>query len=307
MNTNQKAIELLEKNEYEEALELFKKAVEESRDVQSLTNLAWIYSYEEEDDEKALELVKEAVDMNPTSPIPYLLLGELYLKAEKWQEALHTLTQSVAVEPSIAAYNNLGVASYHLGKLEDASQCFLKGAVGSDYSSLSHVQCLMELGKKEEAKEKLDSFSEEDDEFVGEIEVADLYLELDCIEEAIPWYQKGWERYYKQPNWINRYVYALHKVNRGDEAEAIVEEAIADKNREIEDTLKMELDEYWSEVDMEEHVKQLLQERKEYEEIIKRILSGYIPPVDEFKTSLYTGCYLFGCKRHNHPEYNEEK
>lgn len=47
LNTNKKAIELLESNEYEEALNLFQMAVDECRNVQSLNNLAWIYRYEE--------------------------------------------------------------------------------------------------------------------------------------------------------------------------------------------------------------------------------------------------------------------
>lgn len=305
MNTNQKAIELLEKNEYEEALELFQKAVDESRDVQSLTNLAWIYSYEEEDDEKAFELIKEAVNMNPTSYFPYNLLGELYLKAEKWQEALNTLIQSIAIEPSISAYKNIGVAYYHLGKLDDASEYFLKGAIDSDYSMFSYVKCMIELGKKVEAKDTLDKFSEEDDDFVGEIEVADLYLEIDCFEEAIFWFNKGWDKYYIQPNWVNRYVYALFKAGLTEETHTIVRQAITQKTEEIEDTLKDECDEHWTETDKEEHVNRLINERKEYEQIIAKVYSGYIPLM-EFNTSMYTGCYLFGCQRHDHPEYNDK-
>ena len=57
MNTNQKAIEMFEQNEYEEAMELFQQAVLESRNVQSLNNLAWMYLYEEDDDDKAIELI----------------------------------------------------------------------------------------------------------------------------------------------------------------------------------------------------------------------------------------------------------
>lgn len=80
MNTNQRAIELFEENDYEEAMKLFHQAVKESRDIQSLHNLAWMHSYEEEDDEKALGLIKEVMDMNPSSYFPYNLLGEIYLR-----------------------------------------------------------------------------------------------------------------------------------------------------------------------------------------------------------------------------------
>lgn len=80
MNTNQKALELFEQNEYEKALELFRHAAKESRNIQSLNNLAWMYSYEVEDDNKALVLVKEVIQMQPLSYFPYSLLGEIYLR-----------------------------------------------------------------------------------------------------------------------------------------------------------------------------------------------------------------------------------
>lgn len=79
MSTNQKALELFEQNEYEKALKLFRQAVEESRNIQSLNNLAWMYSYEEEDDQKALKLLKEVIEMKPASYFPYNLLGKLTL------------------------------------------------------------------------------------------------------------------------------------------------------------------------------------------------------------------------------------
>jgi len=79
LNINEKAIEMFEQNNYEEAMELFHRAVHESRDVQSLNNLAWMYSYEEENDEKALELIREVVKLNPSSYFPYKhLRGNLY-------------------------------------------------------------------------------------------------------------------------------------------------------------------------------------------------------------------------------------
>ena len=80
MNSNEKAIEMFEQNKYEEAMELFHRAVHESRDVQSLNNLAWMYFYEEENDEKALELIGEVVKLNPSSYFPYNILGDIYMK-----------------------------------------------------------------------------------------------------------------------------------------------------------------------------------------------------------------------------------
>ncbi len=43
--------------------------------------------YEEENDDKALELIREVVKLNPSSYFPYNILGDIYMKQEKWTEA----------------------------------------------------------------------------------------------------------------------------------------------------------------------------------------------------------------------------
>lgn len=146
MNTNQKAIELLESNKYENALKLFQKAVEESREVQSLTNLAWMYCYEEQEYIKAMDLLEEVLTMNPLSYFPYNLLGEIYVRRENWPSAKDVLINSISIYPTKAAYNNLAVVYYHLENYELASQNFLMASENSDYAMYSHVKCLIELG-----------------------------------------------------------------------------------------------------------------------------------------------------------------
>ncbi|KOS62997.1 hypothetical protein FJQ98_08010 [Lysinibacillus agricola] len=304
MNINQKAIELLEKNEYEDALKLFQKAVDESRTVQSLTNLAWIYCYEEYKDTIAEVLLEEVINMKPSSYFPYNLLGEIYIRQKKWEYAKEILVTSISIHPTKTAYNNLAVANYHLGNLEDASKYFLFASENSDYAMYCHVKCLIELGKLNEAKIKVDKFSKDDDEFVGEVDVANLYVELGFYKEAIEWFVKGWDIYWKQPNWISRYVYALLKLNNSTHAHDILNEVIKQKIEEIKEAYEEECDEDWSEIDKQANIKECLDEKKEYERMFERISSGYIP-TREFDPSIQTACYLFGCTRHNHAEYQE--
>ncbi|MCP3764970.1 tetratricopeptide repeat protein [Domibacillus sp. A3M-37] len=304
MNTNQKAIDALENYEYEAALALFQRAVKESRTVQSLHNLAWMYNYEEEDIEKALELAEEVVRMNPTSHFPYNLLGEIYLKQKKWQPALAVLQKSISIQPSNEAYHHAAIVMYHLGYIEEASALFLKVAGDSDYLMYTHIKCLIECGRKEEAYLKLKAFSKEADEFVGEVDMADFFVEMDCFKEAINWFEKGCSSYSKGPYWISRFVYALFKVGNIDRAHEVLTEAIHQQNKEIKNELEEECEENWTEKDKEASIENLMEERKEYETIMDRISSGYIPSL-EFEMAMTGGCYLFGCKRHNHPEYKE--
>lgn len=298
------AIELLEENKYEESFKLFQEALKKSRDIQSLTNLAWIYCYEEYDDSKAICLLEEAVNMNPTSHFPYNLLGEVYLRFDKWEKAKDILEKSITIHPTKIAFNNLGVAYFHLGHLKEASNYFLLGSEPSDWAMYSHIKCLIELGNIKEAKIKLDTFSEKDDEFVGEVDLADMYVELDCHVEAVQWFEKGWEVYAKDPNWIRRYVYSLVNLNNPTRAQKLLNKTINEKSQEIKDMYEEECDEDWTESDKQERIKELLDEKKEYEQIYDRVLEGFIPKM-KFDTSIKTACYLFGCRRHNHPEYQK--
>lgn len=304
LNTNQKAIEMFEKNEYEEAMELFQQAVYESRDVQSLNNLAWMYFYEEENDEKALELIKETVKLNPSSYFPYNILGDIYIKQEKWKEAKDALQKSISIQPSNEAYHNLAVAHYNLGELEEASELFLRVAGDSDNIMYNHVKCLIDLGRTTEAKEKLDMFNEKSDNFIGEISVADLYVELNCYKEAIQWFEQGYKEYWKSSNWIGRFVYALFKMNHFSRINEVIREAIDQKEAEIEDVKKEEVEENWTEHDKKELIEEYIEENNYYKKMIERIESGYVPQLD-FETYSIGACYLFGCKRHNHLEYQK--
>ncbi|MGG1140951.1 tetratricopeptide repeat protein [Bacillus mycoides] len=304
MNINEKAIEMFEQNEYEEAMELFQQAVHESRGVQSLNNFAWMYFYEEENDGKALELIKEAVKLNPSSYFPYNILGEIYMKQEKWEEAKEALQKSISIQPSDEAYHNVAVAHYNLGELEKASEFFLRVAGDSDIIMYNYVKCLIDLGRKTEAKEKLDAFNRKSDDFVGEINVADLYVELNCYKEAIEWFEKGYKEYWKSPNWIGRFVYALYKANNFSRINEVIRESIEAKTAEIEDVQNEEVEENWTEKDKEELIEEYTEENNCYKKMIERIKSGYVPGL-EFETDYIGACYLFGCKRHNHFEYEK--
>lgn len=292
-------------NQYEEALQAFQLAVQESRDVQSLNNLAWMYYHEESNSEIAEELLTEALLMNPQSYFPYNLLGEIYVERNEWKKAVETLLKGVAITSTIEANNNLAVAYYHLGELKLASRFFRKGSkTNSDYASIGHTRCLIKLGKNEEAKNALEMFDEEDDEFVGSVEVAESYFELKDYATAELWYEKGWNEYYKQPIWVEGYIYALVKNNKAGIAEQRLQLAIEEKQAEIGDSKQDECNESWTESDKEWIIQRLTDELQQYQSLLERIESGYIPST-KFTTSLSTRCYLFGCMRHQHSEYGK--
>ncbi|MGK7377598.1 tetratricopeptide repeat protein [Planococcus sp. 1R117A] len=302
MNINQQAIEAYESYEYEKALSLFQEAVREFRDVQSLNNLACFLWAEEEDDEQALVLLEETIELRPASHFPYSLIGEIYTKQGQWSKAKEALLKALAIEPTKAIYQNLAVASFQLGNIEDAAGCFLLASEESDTSLYSHVKCLIELGEKAEAIKVLDTFSEEDEEFVGEVEVADLYLEAGHYELAVKWFEKGWDSYHREPNWIKRYVYALFKLERLQDALEIIKQAIALNAVDLDEITDQEVDENWTIADKQEVIEEHLQQQKAYRETWNLLLSGHVPEM-EFEPYYQSACYFFGCTRHHHEEY----
>ena len=304
LNTNQKAIELFEQNDYKEALSLFQKALSESRNIQSLNNLAWMYSYEEENDLKALELIEEAIAMNPNSYFPYNFLGEIYLRQKKWKQASEALLKSIAIQSSNEAYHNLAVAKYHLGDITEAANFFLQVAGDSDDVMFSHVKCLIDLGMKREAQAKLEAFNQAADDYVGEIAVADLHVEMECFEKAIFWFEKAWKESWKDPYWVSRFIYYLYNVKKSNRINEVVHEAIQQKDEEIKNAHEEECDENWTEDDKEGYIQRLLAEKNYYKNIVEQISCEQIPSI-EFEPLITGACYLFGCKRHNHCEYEE--
>ncbi|TKI90951.1 hypothetical protein FC699_23040, partial [Bacillus wiedmannii] len=208
------------------------------------------------------------------------------------------------IQPSDEAYHNVAVAHYNLGELEEASEFFLRVAGDSDYIMYSYVKCLIDLGRTTEAKEKLDAFNRKSDNFLGEINVADLYVELHCYKEAIEWFEKGYKECWKSPNWISRFVYALYKANNYSRMNEVIRESIEAKTEEIEDVQNEEVEENWTEKDKKELIEEYTEENNCYKKMIERIESGYVPGL-EFETYHLGACYLFGCKRHNHLEYEK--
>lgn len=305
MNLNQKAIELFEEKGYIEALHVFREAVRVSRDVQSLNNLGWILMHEKRDYPAALEILQEAVAMKPDSHFPYSVLGEVCLHLMKWEEARDALEKAMALQSTKTDYHNLGVAHYHLGNKEEAAQFFLLESEPSDGSLYCHIKCLIELGRMEQAKQLLGTFSEQDEDFAGEVDVADLYLELGCYHEAIHWFEKGWDLYGKEPSWVSRFAYCLVKVGKHDRGREILEEVIQERTERLEEVLH-EADERWDEENRQWYIADLTSDKQAMEKILTNFPPGQLPPM-EFLTTIKSDCCLFGCGRHGHPEYHSKE
>ncbi|WKA53215.1 tetratricopeptide repeat protein [Planococcus shixiaomingii] len=294
MSSDQKALEAFKIEEYKVYLKEFKKAAMTARTVQSLTNLAWIYSYQGEDDRTAMSLLEEVIAMNPDSHFPYSLLGEIYVRKKEWKPAQDTLLQALAIHPTKAAYNNLAVAQVQLGNLKEAANNFLLAEEGFDWSMYGHIKILIDVGNLEEAESKLDLYSEKDHDLVGFVDLADLYVEIGSYAKAIAWFEKDWDNLIaKDPTWVNRYIYALYKTNNLSCMQEIIEEVSTQLDLEMKEAWKEEIHEEWSELEKNEYIQALRKEKEEYEQAFLSILDDKCPAL-AFDYPIKGACYLFG-------------
>lgn len=304
MSQNTKAIKFYENNELDKAWEIFKQEIRNNRGVQSLNNFAWMLYREEENTQAAIPLLKEVIASTPSSHFPYNLLGEIYITIADWDSAIPILIKAIELEPTLEAYNNLGVAYYHKDEKSKALQCFFHASKPSEYTMYSYVKCLADLERYEEAESILDTFSDKEGDFVGAVDLADLYAEINANHKANFWFEKGWASYWKEPNWVSRYTYCLIQTGEREKARRVLDNLIKDKQIELQESYEEECDETWTEEDKKEDMEEIQMHIKLYEQMLEQAINGIKEPM-EYAPQVEKACYLFGCERHGHPEYND--
>jgi len=316
---NRLAIAKMETQGCEKALEVFKKAAESCPTVQSLNNLGYFYLYEGEPNDdgsfscassKAIDVLEQATSLNPTSEYPFSLLGKAYLVAKRDKEAEEVLIKAVSLAPDQANQNNLGIALYRQGRIEEAAYWFSKAQLSSSSGDISfkpHLNygvCLAQLGRTIDA-EKIADFLITNDEAKDDIDLLDVSqiyyetLKYSKVVELFDNYQYSWSF-----DWAIIYLFCLTQCQRKSQAETLLKEAIHNNLLEIEE-IKVDDDDEWTEQERMDRIKDLALEIDKYREEYSKIVAGDRPPVN-FQPYEVSKCYLFGCYRHNNPEYEGE-
>lgn len=304
LSENRKAIMLFEQNEYDKALALFKRLADETPSVQSLNNFAWMLLREEEDRAQAQKLLQQVLALKPQSPFPFMMLGEIALHNEQYEQAKSYLQQALTFEGTEAATYNLAIAHFHLGEYELAAQHFARCTGDSGLTQLHEVVAWIHVGEHKKAKQMLAGWNEEADDYTGAIEIADVYIELGCYEQAREQFEKEWGKYVTSTYIVSRFAYTYWQLHQLDACQSIIQRAIAQTNEEITDNQHAELDEHWTAKDRDEHIAELMEQQQTLEALMDKLQNGYVPA---FEYELYPmgGCQLFGCTQHGNLEYEE--
>ena len=302
ISENMKAIMLFEQNEYDEAFVLFKKLAEEVPSIQSINNFAWIVLREEEDRDEAERLLQKILALQPQSPFPYMMLGEIALHKQQYEQAKSYLQQALSYKVMEEATYNLAIAHFQLGEYEQAAQTFAHCVGDSGLTQLHEVVAWMYAGEHNQAKALLDDWNEDAYDYTGAIEIADVYIELGCFAEAREQFEKEWNSYITSPYIISRFTYTLIQLGNRLQSQSVINQAITQADGEITDEFQIELDENWTAENKAERIAELTEQKRVLEALYGRLQNGYVPP---FEYDMYPmgGCQLFGCTQHGNPEY----
>jgi tetratricopeptide (TPR) repeat protein len=75
---------------------------------------------------EAAEAYRRVTELAPGNPTAYNNLGAALLSAGELQQSARAFEQSIQIEPSRAAYSNLGTLYYYLGRFEEAVAVYTK-------------------------------------------------------------------------------------------------------------------------------------------------------------------------------------
>ncbi|MEN3772689.1 tetratricopeptide repeat protein [Priestia megaterium] len=331
---NELAIVFMEINQYEDAFFQLQAAAEIKPSAQTLYNLAYFYftegkriletisstketrSSEEEElvsytwemaDKEAFGIVEDLLKNKPGHYFPYNVMGEMYIKKEKYEEAINVLKEGINLTPSLENLNNLGLCYYKKGMLPEAAECFRKAhplRSCNNYSLfplLSYGICLAQLRRGPEARavaKDLLLLSEKDEEAL-EAEIAEIYYILGDYEEFVNIYSKlDWDFYSEE--FLPTYFYSLWKLSKTKEIEELASKTIRRKEKEMKEVIQ---DPDEEEDFKEEYEEVTIEEITFIENAIREVYKGKAPIID-YKPELETRCYLYGCFRHTNTNPN---
>ena len=153
-----------------------------------------------------LENVKNEIDKNllsfPRSPILFNILGAVFAKQNKIDEALLNYKKSIKINPNyFQAYNNLGACMYSLGKIDEAIQNYQQVIKLEPNHADAHNNlgaAYKELGENEKAIKFYEKAIEiQPNHADAHNNLGAAYKELGENEKAIKFYEKAIEI---QPN-----------------------------------------------------------------------------------------------------------
>ncbi len=304
---NQLVMALLETRNYDSAFQTLKEAVHKKPEIQTLNNLAYFYLHEEQDLSEATKFLLKLIDLDPQSPIPYNMLGEAYIALERSCDALPPLSKAIEFEEKIEYLNNYAVALFKTGNIEKANIYFSKASKNwkSEYNSLVayyHLGVCQGLcGNYQTAlgiAEDLINLILNIDDYIDYNSIADIYYLCNEYESVVKMY-KSIKLWYSI-DWVSIYLYSLYKLGKKEEMELLLSKAITQCTEMIDELTPNDFE---SPEELSERKSEINIDIENYRKMYLNITQNNFIPQLNFVPSILFSCGLFGCIRHNIPNY----
>lgn len=127
MNILEKAIALHQKNEFEQAQNLYEKIIKQEPKNFEAYHLLACLSIQLKNFDYALKLIDKSININPQHHAPHNNLGVIFKELKQYEEAIKAFTKAIELSPKYAeGYNNLAISLKNLKLYEDAIKNFNK-------------------------------------------------------------------------------------------------------------------------------------------------------------------------------------
>jgi len=127
MNILEKAITLHQKNEFEQAQNLYEKIIEQEPDNFEATHLLACLNMQLKNFDYAFKLISKCININPLHHAPHNNLGLIFKELNEYEKAIKAFTKAIDLKSNYAeAYNNLAISLKDIKLYEEAIKNFNK-------------------------------------------------------------------------------------------------------------------------------------------------------------------------------------
>ena len=194
--TFKKAIELIENNQLESAINILKEAEKNFPNEFSFINLLAQISLENNNINDGINLLKKSLQINPNQPLVLFDLGIAFLKNNELEEAIKFFDKSAILDPTnIKIFINKAVILNKLNRLDELINCYQK-IIQLDPNYIdaytNQAEILYSIGKVDDALNlyyKAIEIEPQNPSIYNNF--GNLFNNLDRLDEAINFYEKS--------------------------------------------------------------------------------------------------------------------
>jgi predicted O-linked N-acetylglucosamine transferase (SPINDLY family) len=191
-----KAIELIENNQLESAINILKEAEKNFPNEFSFTNLLAQVSLENNNINDGINLLKKSLQINSNQPLVLFDLGIAFLKNNQLEEAIKFFDKSAILDPTnIKIFINKAVILNKLNRLDELINCYQRiTQLNPNYidAYTNQAETLYSIGKVDDALNlyyKAIEIEPKNSAIYNNF--GNLFYKLDRLNEAINFYEKS--------------------------------------------------------------------------------------------------------------------